>query len=630
MNYAIDAACAVGGLILLSIVIWLVKSTLVYINNESYGVVEKVWDLRGRNRTGFMALNGEPGFQPEILLGGLHWFIPFMYRVHRQRLITVEGIANVFSRVGDPMRDGQALAKFPEGTSYNDVTSFISKGGQQGPQRAILREGTYAINTAAFAVLTSDHVYTVDIGEGNDSFDKMWRALDARKAFDPLVLDEDAVGIVTVNDGPSLEHGEIVAPTVGKGDVSLDHNSYQDIEKFLKAGGRRGRQEQVLVEGRYYINGWFAIVEKVSKQIIKLGEAGVVNSYTGTVGDDISGDDYTYGRLAETGQKGIWAEPFYPGKYAINPYAMNVVTVPTTNIVLRWETGRSETHGFDKNLSEIKLITKDGFEPIIGLAMVIHIYPKDAPFVIQQFSDIPKLVEQTFDPIVSSWLKDATQQVTLLELISARSELQKNAMVEIGERFRAYNVNVQEIVLGTPRSESGDNTIENVLSQVRDRQFAVEQRITLAAQQETAGVARQFNEAEAVASNQASLTQSKIAVEIASNEGAALVQRESKAKEATILKAEAAARQIELEGDAEAAKITAIGAAEASAVAAQVEAYGGSQAALQKAIAQIVADALQNSQQPLVPQMIVGEGGAANLPAALLSLFTAKQIQPTV
>ena len=92
----------------------------------------------------------------------------------------------------------------------------------------------------------------------------------------------------------------------------------------------------MLVEGTYYINRLFATVEMIPKTIIEVGTVGVVVSYTGEVGADLSGDDYRHGELVHRGQRGVWSEPLLPGKYAFNTYAGKVVTVPTTNIILKW------------------------------------------------------------------------------------------------------------------------------------------------------------------------------------------------------------------------------------------------------------------------------------------------------
>ena len=50
--------------------------------NNRVGVVEKRWTTRGSVAKGFIALQGEAGFQPRLLRGGLHWLMPLQYRVH--------------------------------------------------------------------------------------------------------------------------------------------------------------------------------------------------------------------------------------------------------------------------------------------------------------------------------------------------------------------------------------------------------------------------------------------------------------------------------------------------------------------------------------------------------------------
>jgi uncharacterized membrane protein YqiK len=151
------------------------------------------------------------------------------------------------------------------------------------------------------------------------------------------------------------------------------HNSFQDPEKFIAAGGRRGRQLQVLVEGSYYINRLFATVEMVAKTVIEVGHVGVVISYTGNDTADTSGEDYRHGELVARGSRGVWSEPLLPGKYAFNTYAGKILIVPTTNFILKWESDTIGQHKFDENLSEVSLITRDAFEPTLPLSVVVHI-----------------------------------------------------------------------------------------------------------------------------------------------------------------------------------------------------------------------------------------------------------------
>ena len=213
----------------------------------------------------------------------------------------------------------------------------------------------------------------------------------------------DSIGIVTVHDGPSLPPGEIIAPAVGndRNDPNY-HNNYQDPEAFLRAGGRRGRQYVPLTDGTYFINRWFATVEMIPKTVVPIGYVGVVVSYYGRVGRDLSGDAFRHGERVAEGERGVWERPLGPGKYPFNTYAGNIILVPTTNFVLHWITGKTEAHRYDESLRSIDLVTKDAYEPMLPLSVVVHIDYQKAPGVIQRFGDVKKLITQTLDPMLSA------------------------------------------------------------------------------------------------------------------------------------------------------------------------------------------------------------------------------------
>src|SRR5579871_591494 len=402
-----------GGAVIVALIVFRLSNAIRYIPNNRVGIAEKLWSLRGSVKTGFLALAGEAGFQPQVLRGGWHLLFPFQYRVHVLPLVTIpQGkIGYVFARDGVPLPATQALASNAVANDFADAAGFMANGGQRGPQRRVLREGTYALNLAQFVVLTEDDLYFLPLEKGDEQlFKNMADLLVERRGFEPVVITSDLVGIVTVHDGPSLAQGEIIAPTVGENDAKVHHNGFQDPEKFLAAGGFRGRQLQVLVEGTFYINRLFATVETIPKTTVEVGHVGVVVSYTGAIGKDLSGESYRHGEMVLTGQRGVWNEPLLPGKYAFNTYAGKVLLVPTTNFILKWIKEEVGQHRFDENLSEVSLITKDAFEPVLPLSVVVHIDYKKAPLVIQQFGDIKKLVEQTLDPMVSAYFKNIGQQ----------------------------------------------------------------------------------------------------------------------------------------------------------------------------------------------------------------------------
>ena len=78
-------------LVVIAVVLLLVfiSGFLRYIPNSRVGIVEKLVSGRGSVKSGFIALKGEAGFQPDVLRGGWHLFIPFQYRIHSVPLVTI-------------------------------------------------------------------------------------------------------------------------------------------------------------------------------------------------------------------------------------------------------------------------------------------------------------------------------------------------------------------------------------------------------------------------------------------------------------------------------------------------------------------------------------------------------------
>jgi uncharacterized membrane protein YqiK len=62
---------------LLLLVFFLLYSSVVYVPNSRVGIRERLWSLRGSVKSGLIALNGEAGFEPDLLRGGIHFLTPF-------------------------------------------------------------------------------------------------------------------------------------------------------------------------------------------------------------------------------------------------------------------------------------------------------------------------------------------------------------------------------------------------------------------------------------------------------------------------------------------------------------------------------------------------------------------------
>lgn len=615
------------------ILVWVLLGTVIlvmllgirFIPNNRLGIIEKRWSFRqGSVKTGLLALHGEAGFQPNVLRGGLHYLMPFQYAVHMMPLVTItQGkIGYIFARDGAPLDPTQVLASNAKVADFQDVQAFLHNGGQRGPQRRILREGTYAINLVQFVVITEEKVYSLPLSKDEaETIHRMAGFIGDRNGFRPVVIKDtdDLVGIVTVHDGPSLGQGEIIAPVVGDDPTQADgyHNKFQDPDRFLHAGGLRGRQLQVMVEGTYYVNRLFATVEMIPKTVIEVGNVGVVVSYTGETGIDLSGQEYRHGELVARGKRGVWDVALLPGKYAFNTYAGKVVSVPTTNIILKWIRSEVGSHRYDENLTEVSLITKDAFEPSLPLSVVIHIDYQKAPLVIQRFGDIKRLVEQTLDPMVAAYFKNVAQTRTLIQLLQERSMIQQIASQEMQEKFAHYNLQLEEVLIGTPSSADGDRQIETILTQLRSRQIASEQVETYNQQEKAAVKERELREAEARAQMQTGITESELNITVQTNQGKAEFQRSLQQ-----------ASQIRALAEAEAEKLARIGIAQALATEEQVRAYGGPQFQVTQEVLNRFAEAIQQARVDVVPRIMIGgqQGGSGSIMEALMAMLLSERM----
>ncbi len=431
--------------------------------------------------------------------------------------------------------------------------------------------------------------------------------------------ESDNIGVVTVHDGPTLEAGEVIAPEIRDAQGSSGHNYFQDPEVFLALGGRRGKQLQVLTDGTYFINRWFATVELKPKTLIPIGYVGVVIGYFGGDGTDVTGANFRYGEQVESGRRGVWKQALTPGKYALNPYALKVELVPTVNFVLRWISGQTENHKYDENLASIPLITADGYEPLLPLSLVLHIDYQKAPRVVQRFGDVNRLISQTLDPILTAYFRDVAQSSNMLDLLTRREEIQRHATEELGRRFEGYDINCVAVLIGRPESahrREGEDPIDSLFDQLRQRRLAEEQKETFSKQQEAAARLKELNQAQAEAARQTHLTETQIEIQVAANRGAAQLAEAERLAKREVAMAEGQARVAELTGLGEAARIRQIAEAEAGRIACMGEAEAD--VSRQKVAAfgdnrlyalNLVACELAHSKQPLVPEKLVMLGG---------------------
>jgi uncharacterized membrane protein YqiK len=383
----------------------------------------------------------------------------------------------------------------------------------------------------------------------------------------------------------------------------------------------------VLTDGTYFINRWFATVDLMPKTVVPIGYVGVVVSYHGRAGADLSGKEFRHGEQVAEGERGVWERALGPGKYPFNTYAGNILLVPTTNFVLHWVTGKSETHRYDESLRSIDLVTKDAYEPLLPLSVVVHIDYQHAPSVIQRFGDVKKLITQTLDPMLSAYFRDIAHTKTMLALLHDRDQIQKESRDELRRKFREFDIECVDVLIGKPTSVDGDDKIETLLEQLRQRQLSTEQLETYERRKVAAEKLRELNAAQAQADMQTALSNARVQVQISESQAEAELARARKQAEQTIVVAEATlerarreaqqkvvtaeadSRERILAGRGESQRIMQVGLSEASVLIRKIASFGDPRLF---AIAR-VAEHLSHSKQPLVPErMFIAGGGGEN------------------
>ncbi len=593
---------------------------LVIVPEDRIGLVTKKFVLFGKQELPegrIIATNGEAGFQAQTLAPGVYfWKWIWQYSITFQPFIIIPTgkIGLILAKDGNELETGRILARKVECDSFQDARAFLSNGGRKGRQTAIIAPGSYRINTLLFEVELTDMTFIPD----------------------------NAVGVVTTMEGKPLEEGQIA------GKIIEGHNKFQDVDKFLQSEGYKGLQEQVILAGSYFLNPWFAKLEMVKMTEIPIGHVGVVISYVGAEGVDLSGAEFKHGNIVSKGQKGVWAEPLGPGKYPINPYIMKVELVPTTNLVLNWASARSESHQLDKNLSTITVRSKDGFPFNLDVSQIIHIPTTEAPKVIARFGNMNNLVSQVLEPTIGNYFRNSAQDSDVIAFLGTRKERQQSARDHIGKVLEQYNVYGVDTLIGDIVPP------ESLMKTLTDRKLAEEQKITYDTEKKAQETRQTLEKETAIAEMQREIVKADQGVLIAERIADASVKKATgdansvrlqataeadrvkllasgEAEKTRVLAkadsekiellAKAEAEKISLTGNAEAEKILAIGKSNAEAYKLSVDAMGGDNFTQLKVMESV---ATQNVK--IMPDVLIGGDGANGGISGLLGLQLLEQL----
>jgi uncharacterized membrane protein YqiK len=352
----------------------------------------------------FIANGGQKGAQVEILTPGT-------YRIHTNSVAvenandvkpgvfniqlfgaTIIGenqIALVEALDGAPLDPKDYVAKPVEGhDNFQDSNTFITAGGQRGPQKDILLPGTYYINPFLFKIIPETakevkpgEVAVIVSNVGKDPSEEIRQAM-ARKIRERLEREE-------------AEQMQIAAEKLDK--VDSDGSSLEDIKAELEAG------------------------DPADKRL----DSGAHEAY-----------------VVPEGFRGIQEMVVGPGRYYVNTLAVSPIIIPTTNQTVEWTAG--ELAG---TFDPFEVISKDGFTMQLEVRVVFRVKPEDAPFMVAKIGDVSRLIQNVMHPLIDSIFRNQASESSAMAYLQNRHEEQERAEARVRMHLLKYHVDVVNVLI---------------------------------------------------------------------------------------------------------------------------------------------------------------------------------------
>src|SRR5215211_2566324 len=541
----------------------------------------------------FIKRGGVKGMQLRTLPPGLWPIHPYLFRVSIAKVTTIPPgkVGVVTASDGDPLDPGRLHGKAIDGhRNFQDAEQFVASGGQKGPQVEILTPGTYRILTQSVPL------------EGGDPKPGLFFI----RLFDATVINENQVGLVEALDGAPLDPRDYVATPVE------GHDNFSDSNEFIRRGGQRGPQKDILLPGTYYVNPlvFKVIPEKASE--VKPGEVAVIVSNVGKdpgdevrrqmadkvrrrmereeqqhvseaaarldkldhedrsqaeIEQDLMMVDPADRRLDEgaheayvvpEGFRGIQESVVGPGKYYVNTLAVTPIIIPTTNQTVEWTAGDT-SNTFDP----FEVISKDGFTMKLEVRVVFRVKPEDAPFMVAKIGNTDKLIQNVMHPLIDSIFRNQASESSAMAYLQNRHEEQERAEARVRMHLLKYHVDVVNVLICHIK-------LPEELMKTQTEKILAEQKQSMFNAQREAEIKRiELEKTSSQADNQRSLMEATVGVDIA-----------AKRSEQRQREADGEAYYISSTGKAEAEKMRLIGEAQGVAYREQVNALGANGVAI--------------------------------------------------
>lgn len=345
---------------------------------------------------------------------------------------------------------------------------IIATAGEKGPQAEVLPPGFHI--SPLIRVINDIEIHSiVEIKEGH-------------------------YGFLIAKDGAPLRSNQFIADAWPNGKNMLD------AEVFLRNGGQKGPQLNILSPGQYRINKFLWEIKQEPATNIPKGHVGVIKSnvhsrtdfgnlakpkprecwqqkVTAKVDDATSAPVQDEGKLTAVlvpvGCVGVWDKALDPGHYYINRHAYVVSQVDTR--VQTWEyKGGYTFRKIDLLIDDEGKITQkesaenrpvpesaadrailpriQGWVVPIELRVLVQVTPENAPFVVASVGGLHEIEDRIMTPTIRSVVRNVlgAEGRRPLEVANNRAVLEQLVETAIKPEGLKAGVVIKEIRFGDP------------------------------------------------------------------------------------------------------------------------------------------------------------------------------------
>lgn len=631
--------------------LWFALSCFVVVGGSEICLLERRWFGKDLPQGRVVAQSNEIGIQARTLGPGVHFLVPLLYVTTKVAFIKVgESQVGIIESIdGDPVAPGRIFGNMIDCNSFQDGEKFLLNGGQKGPQIQTLPPGVYKINPRLFKVSLVDYEVIPEgmIGvliaqdgapiqpgrllggsiTGHNNFQngqsfiagggqkgpqldillpgiyRINTKLFTVKTAKAAIINSGAVGIVDALDGDPLPENEYVAKSVP------GHRDFQDGSTFLKGGGQRGPQLDVLRPGIYYINPFMFSIISVPVTEVQRGQVAVIVSNIGLepdtkikerlssqTGDTPPADPSKETYVMPKGYRGIQEDVQGPGRYYLNTRAYIPYIIDTTNQTIDWD-DKTSNGQFDP----LSVVSKDGFNILVSVKVVVRVRPDQAPYMVSKVGSMENLINHVIHPMIDSSFRNQASTTEAMSFMQDRKEEQQKAEEYVHGELEKYHVECVSVLICQiilPQ-ELMDTQTKKIIAEQQVPQFVAQQ------QSEEGRIS--VEKTRATASAQQNIVNAEVNVKVADQK-----------KQEMITLAEGEAQSTELKGKGQAASIAAVGEAQASAYQKQQAAVGPTNLTIIKVVEQ-----LKDSNMKLVPDILTMGGNAEGGLAGVLTKLVA-------